>query len=517
MIATILPSSPTFHAVEYNERKVAKGVAELLEMSNFGHVGQIDGYTPDELRRYLMDWSSMNGRIRKPQFHLSISCRGKEYTHRQLLGIAHEYLRQMGYGQEGQPVLIYAHHDTENNHIHVITSRVDPQGRKIDHNHERVRSRETIERIVGEDAGLRADLYIKEALQYRFSSQTQFKAIMESSGYECYEENGEMRFKRGGKTVAGIPVDQIMARTRQADGKEKRSRLRVRALLRKFHGYVGDRAELVDLMKRKFGVDLVFFGSKDNPYGYMAVDHKAQAVYQGNTLMPVKELCRFPTAEERFAMTEQFIDALLEENPRLTAKEVNRHIWRQFGTHISKGDLVLYNKKKVMLNDHIAKALNLNRRIQKCKAFGAANEEEQAVICSVFKISDVSVMPPEPERSMEESATATAVRDALEAGGNILEELRRRQIVLFRTANGRYVFVDFRNKRVASLERLGIKKEELQKAFRKSRLPVIPTTPGIRPVVRLLQQQGGSSDSNREYEVGQSGYDEVDGEWKLRR
>jgi hypothetical protein len=216
MIATILPSSPTFHSVEYNERKVAKGVAELLEMSNFGHVGQIDGYTPDELRRYLMDWSSMNGRIRKPQFHLSISCRGKEYTHRQLLGIAHEYLRQMGYGQEGQPVLIYAHHDTENNHIHVITSRVDPQGRKIDHNHERVRSRETIGRIVGEDAGLRADLYIKEALQYRFSSLTQFKAIMESSGYECYEEDGEMRFKRGGKTVAGIPVDQVMARTRKA-------------------------------------------------------------------------------------------------------------------------------------------------------------------------------------------------------------------------------------------------------------------------------------------------------------
>ena len=36
MIATILPGSSNFHAVGYNERKVAKGVARMLEMQNFG-------------------------------------------------------------------------------------------------------------------------------------------------------------------------------------------------------------------------------------------------------------------------------------------------------------------------------------------------------------------------------------------------------------------------------------------------------------------------------------------------
>ena len=44
MIATILPSSTTFHAVDYNERKVSEGVAELLEMKNFGSIGKIDPY-----------------------------------------------------------------------------------------------------------------------------------------------------------------------------------------------------------------------------------------------------------------------------------------------------------------------------------------------------------------------------------------------------------------------------------------------------------------------------------------
>ena len=36
MIATILPGSADFHAVGYNEHKVFKGVATLLEMRNFG-------------------------------------------------------------------------------------------------------------------------------------------------------------------------------------------------------------------------------------------------------------------------------------------------------------------------------------------------------------------------------------------------------------------------------------------------------------------------------------------------
>jgi hypothetical protein len=38
MIATILKSSSTFSAVNYNERKVSKGTAELVEIANFGYL-----------------------------------------------------------------------------------------------------------------------------------------------------------------------------------------------------------------------------------------------------------------------------------------------------------------------------------------------------------------------------------------------------------------------------------------------------------------------------------------------
>ena len=64
MIATILPSSTTFHAVDYNERKVSEGVAELLEMKNFDFIGQLQSYTPDQLKQYLTDYSQRNAYIK---------------------------------------------------------------------------------------------------------------------------------------------------------------------------------------------------------------------------------------------------------------------------------------------------------------------------------------------------------------------------------------------------------------------------------------------------------------------
>lgn len=53
MIATILPGSTNFHAVGYNEHKVSKGVARLIEIQNFGSLGTFHKPTQSELISYL--------------------------------------------------------------------------------------------------------------------------------------------------------------------------------------------------------------------------------------------------------------------------------------------------------------------------------------------------------------------------------------------------------------------------------------------------------------------------------
>ena len=91
MIATILPGSTNFHAVGYNEHKVSKGVARLIEIQNFGSLGTFHKPTPSELVGYLHKYSSQNSRIRKPQFHVAISCKGHEMSEDELLDFAHQY------------------------------------------------------------------------------------------------------------------------------------------------------------------------------------------------------------------------------------------------------------------------------------------------------------------------------------------------------------------------------------------------------------------------------------------
>ena len=135
MIVTILQSSPTFEAVNYNERKVAKGEATMLAIENFGYLESSKDFTSDDLRQYLIEFSKRNERIQKAQFHVAFSCKGQEMNNEELVAYARRWLAEMGYNAPKQPLLVYAHNDTDNNHIHVITSRVDPQGKKIDHNH----------------------------------------------------------------------------------------------------------------------------------------------------------------------------------------------------------------------------------------------------------------------------------------------------------------------------------------------------------------------------------------------
>ena len=360
MIATILPSSTTFHAVDYNERKVSEGVAELLEMKNFGSIGKIDPYTPDELKQYLIDYTQRNEYIKKPQFHLAISCRGDEYTQEQLLDITHQYLKEMGYGEEGQPVLIYSHHDTDNNHLHIVTSRIAPDGHKIDHNQERIRSQEVINRIMGENQEQRASDAVKKAFDYHFSTVNQFKAILESSGYECYEKDDRLCIKRDGHVIDTLPMATVQSHLQSFEPDEKRRR-QLRAILKKYRDMTADKDELRALMKEKFGIDLVFHGSKDKPYGYTIIDHQTKTVFKGGNVWKLSELLQFQSKEERLHRMDEFIDAMLEDNPDLTTRELNRMLRRQFGTHISKGRIA-YGDEFIDLQGYQVETLRANDR-----------------------------------------------------------------------------------------------------------------------------------------------------------
>ena len=364
MIITILPSSANFHAVAYNEMKAEKGVATLLEAQNILGL-RPEAFTTEKLRQFFIDYSSRNTHIQNAQFHVAVSCKGTEYTHQQLLDIAHRYLKEMGYADEGQPLLVYAHHDTDNNHIHIVTSRVAPDGHKIDHNHEKRRSRAATLKIMEEYTGQRQEPEVndiaKDALSYRYTSKAQFCAIMESLGYACKddEEKPTLHLYRNGEELGTIQVQLIMQHALKENKPDDKRRRQLRAILQKYRNLSSSKEELAAHMKRKFGISLVFVGKPDTPYGYIVVDHKNKTVFKGGEFLSIKELLQFEDAATRFAKIEQTIDELLADNPKLTTADINRILYRQFGTRIHRG-AVSWNGETVNLRESVVRQLHDN-------------------------------------------------------------------------------------------------------------------------------------------------------------
>ena len=364
MIITILPSSANFHAIAYNEMKVEKGQATLLEVQNIDGL-RPETYTAEKLQWYFLQYSARNTYIKKLQFHVAVSCKGTEYSHQQLLDIAHRYLKEMGYANDGQPLLVYAHHDTANNHIHIVTSRVAPDGHKIDHHHEKRRSRAVTLEIMKEYTGQKQEPEVndiaKDALSYRFTTKAQFCAIMESLGYECKDDNEKpvVHLYRNGEELGTIRAQLIMQYALKENKPDDKRRRQLRAILQKYRNQSANKEELDAHMKRKFGISLVFVGKADTQYGYIVVDHKNKTVFKGGEFLSIKGLLQFEDAATRFVKIEQTIDDLLADNPKLTTADINRVLYRQFGTRIHRGTVSL-NGETINLREAVVRQLHDN-------------------------------------------------------------------------------------------------------------------------------------------------------------
>lgn len=382
MIATILTSSPTFHAVAYNEAKLANGSARLLELKNFGPIDTFGYSSPEELTKFLMEYSSRNDRIKQPQFHLAISCKGHEYTEEQLVEFAHNYLKEMGYGDPNQPLLIYGHRDTDNTHIHIITSRVDPEGKKINDSNERRKSQKIIDKLMHTDLKAIAEKDINVAMQFDFRNVNQFKAVMEAMNYECYETDGKMCIKKGGMVQVKLEIEEIKKKAERNKLRHKNDaaeNARLRAIFKKYRDTNTSSIGLEKDLKKLFGISLVYFGKKDSPYGYVAVDFNKKKVLEGGNIIGVKDLLDFRSPEQHMEDIEEIINQAFEQNPYISTKELNKRL-RRLGTYIRKDAIVFGDIKKPIADSHRA-ILERNNKIEWRNGFKVQTEEERNLLC----------------------------------------------------------------------------------------------------------------------------------------
>jgi len=308
MIVKILAKSAQFNAVSYNTNKIEEDKGELMEAANFDALKGLDHVGPQDYKNYLMAQSARSSRTKLPQFHVAISAKGRAHDKHELTEIAKQWLKGMGY--EGNPYLLIFHSDTKNNHIHIVSTRIDRNGRKIDDSFEKLRAYQVLDNILGIDRINRCSHNIATALSYRFATRAQFMMLLEARGYSLKLSDIEYVVSKFGKRQSSVSVASIDARIGEYQ-KDIDRLAQLRAIVSKYRSShsaavttvgnplpgnrtgitIGYTSKLAELLSEKLGVKLIFHGKDGKPpYGYTLIDHAQKTVYKGAELMPLAEL-----------------------------------------------------------------------------------------------------------------------------------------------------------------------------------------------------------------------------------
>ena len=203
------PASSSSFSLEYNESKCATGEACLIHTNCIDESLGIE----DTFSRY----ERRNLRTENLSFHMSVNPSPDEHlTEDQVKAFISDIMKGLGYGS--QPYVVYRHSDIDREHYHVVSVRVNDQGRKIPDFQENRRCLQLLSALapqyglsVGNGDGQRfatmgidprrfnpiggnimeqIRIIAQECFKYHMTSFQQFKFIMQAHGLEVKERTG---------------------------------------------------------------------------------------------------------------------------------------------------------------------------------------------------------------------------------------------------------------------------------------------------------------------------------------
>jgi hypothetical protein len=138
MVARIRSGKSLKGAINYNEHKVKEAKAELLMAKGYSKDEDKLKFS-DKLNR-LQKLADLNTRVVTHCLHVSLNFDVSENLNKEKLQqIASQYMDKIGFGK--QPFLVYEHHDAAHQHVHIVTTNIQSNGRRISlHNLGRIQS-----------------------------------------------------------------------------------------------------------------------------------------------------------------------------------------------------------------------------------------------------------------------------------------------------------------------------------------------------------------------------------------
>ncbi|MBR8785162.1 hypothetical protein IX308_001357 [Porphyromonas levii] len=139
MIAKISATANLGGTLGYNFRKVEQMEATVL-LANGLYQQSGKPYTMEQVFEDMQLAIPDKCRTKKVVFHCSLNPHPDEHLDDETLrAIAKEYMEELGYGK--QPYIVFKHSDIAREHIHIVSLRVDSDGRKVNDRFEKWRSK----------------------------------------------------------------------------------------------------------------------------------------------------------------------------------------------------------------------------------------------------------------------------------------------------------------------------------------------------------------------------------------
>lgn len=128
MVAKITTPHSILRVLNYNEKKVQRGAAECIYAGNFLlDSKELNFYNKLDTFKHRTE---LNQRATTNMLHISLNFHPEEKISKEkLISIASCYIKKIGF--DSQPFLVYQHHDAGHPHIHIVTTSILENGKRI--------------------------------------------------------------------------------------------------------------------------------------------------------------------------------------------------------------------------------------------------------------------------------------------------------------------------------------------------------------------------------------------------
>lgn len=128
MVAKVSNGKNILGMLNYNEKKVKEGVASCIDENLYGR--EVSQLSFSAKLKGLMNFMERNKRASSKAVHISLNFHPDEKLGKDILcQIARSYMNKIGF--EEQPYLVYEHHDAAHPHIHILTTNITKEGKRI--------------------------------------------------------------------------------------------------------------------------------------------------------------------------------------------------------------------------------------------------------------------------------------------------------------------------------------------------------------------------------------------------